>query len=72
MTRKDRHPGPPGTARRRGAPRGRAAAAAELREVEEIRAFLTGRTNGGSLLHALYDHILDEPVPTRLRTLLEK
>jgi Anti-sigma factor NepR len=72
MTRKDRHPGSPGPTRRRGAPRGRAAVAAERREVEEIHAFLTGRTNGGSLLHALYDHVLDEPIPSRLRTLLKK
>jgi hypothetical protein len=29
----------------------------------EIRAFLTGKTDGAALLHALYDEILDEPVP---------
>ncbi|MGH7093205.1 MAG: NepR family anti-sigma factor [Stellaceae bacterium] len=33
---------------------------------------MTGRTNGSSLLHALFDRVLDEPVPSRLRTLLKK
>jgi hypothetical protein len=32
-----------------------------------IRDFLAGRTDGADLLHALYDHVLDEPVPERLR-----
>ena len=31
-----------------------------------IRAFLSGRTDGQDVLHALYDHVLDEPVPERL------
>ena len=38
---------------------------------EQIRAFLVGRTNGETLLRALYDPILDEPVPARLRRLLQ-
>jgi hypothetical protein len=67
MTRKDRHPGAAAAGRKRAATRDPAALAAERREAEEIRAFLTGRSNGGSLLHALYDHILDEKVPSRLR-----
>ena len=36
----------------------------------QIRDFIAGRSNGESLLHALYDHVLDEPVPERLRALL--
>lgn len=36
----------------------------------EIRDFLAGRTDGEVLLHALYDHVLDEAVPERLRALL--
>ena len=38
----------------------------------EIRDFLTGKTDGEDLLHALYDHVLDEPVPERLRALLRR
>jgi hypothetical protein len=37
---------------------------------EQLLDFLDGRTDGEELLHALYDHILDEPVPERLRALL--
>jgi hypothetical protein len=33
----------------------------------EIRDFLSGKTDGESLLHAIYDDVLDEPVPERLR-----
>lgn len=36
----------------------------------QIRDFIAGRTNGEGLLHALYDHVLDEPVPPRLRAVL--
>ena len=36
----------------------------------DIRDFLAGNTDGEDLLHALYDHVLDEPVPERLRALL--
>ena len=32
----------------------------------DIRDFLNGKTEGEGLLHALYDHVLDEPVPERL------
>jgi hypothetical protein len=35
-----------------------------------IAAFLDGRTNGEELLHALYDHVLDEPVPQFMRRML--
>jgi hypothetical protein len=37
----------------------------------QIRAFLAGDNHGKDLLHAIYDHILDEPVPERLRALLK-
>jgi hypothetical protein len=36
-----------------------------------IRAFLAGDTDGEDLLHELYDHVLDEPVPERLTALLK-
>lgn len=38
----------------------------------DIRDFLSGRTDGEDVLHALYDHVLDEPVPERLRALLRR
>ena len=38
----------------------------------EIRDFLTGKTDGEDLLHALYDHVLDEPVPEHLTALLKR
>ena len=37
---------------------------------DEIVDFLDGRTNGERLLHTLYDYILDEPVPERMREAL--
>ena len=37
----------------------------------QIGAFLAGRTNGEELLHALYDHVLDEPIPESMRRLLD-
>ena len=36
----------------------------------DIRDFVDGKTDGEELLHALYDHVLDEPIPERLRALL--
>jgi hypothetical protein len=36
----------------------------------DIRDFLAGKTDGETLLHALYDHVLDEPVPQFLRAVL--
>jgi hypothetical protein len=36
----------------------------------QIRAFLDGKTHGEELLHRLYDHILDEPIPERLNAVL--
>ena len=37
----------------------------------QIRGFIAGDNDGEDLLHALYDHVLDEPVPERLRALLK-
>jgi hypothetical protein len=37
-----------------------------------IMDFLDGRTHGEELLHALYDHVLEEPVPGRMRALFTK
>jgi hypothetical protein len=37
---------------------------------EQLLAFLDGRTDGEELLHILYDHVLEEPVPERMRALL--
>ena len=37
-----------------------------------IRAFLDGETDGEDVLHAIYDHVLDEPVPERLRAALKR
>lgn len=39
---------------------------------QEIRDFVAGKNDGEQLLHALYDHVLDEPVPERLRALLRR
>ena len=36
---------------------------------DQIADFLNGKTHGESLLHALYDHVLDEPIPERMRGL---
>ncbi len=37
-----------------------------------IAAFLDGASNGEELLHALYDHILDEPIPQSMRRILQE
>ena len=39
---------------------------------QDIRDFLDGKNAGEGLLHALYDHVLDEPIPERLRALLKQ
>ena len=36
----------------------------------QISAFLNGDNNGEALLHQLYDHVLDEPLPEQMRKLL--
>jgi hypothetical protein len=38
---------------------------------QQIADFLDGRTHGEELLHALYDHVLDEPIPESMRRLLD-
>ena len=38
---------------------------------DQIVDFLNGKTHGEGLLHALYDYILDEPIPERMRGLFE-
>ena len=38
----------------------------------DIRDFVAGKNEGEELLHALYDHVLDEPVPERLRAVLRR
>ena len=38
----------------------------------DIRDFLAGGNEGEDLLHALYDHVLDEPVPERLTAILKR
>jgi len=37
----------------------------------DIRDFLAGKNDGEDLFHALYDHVLDEPVPQFLRDVLK-
>jgi hypothetical protein len=37
-----------------------------------LRAFLAGDSDGNDLLHALYSHILDEPIPERLHALVRR
>ena len=36
---------------------------------DQIADFLDGRTHGEELLHALHDHVLDEPIPRQMRAL---
>jgi hypothetical protein len=38
----------------------------------QIIDFINGKTHGEKLLHALYDHILDEPIPERIRSLFKE
>ena len=37
---------------------------------DRIADFLDGRTHGEDLFHELYDHVLAEPIPHRMRMLL--
>jgi hypothetical protein len=39
---------------------------------KDIRDFLTGKNDGEEVLHALYDHVLDEAVPQRLLDVLKR
>ena len=43
-----------------------------LRSTARSAIFSIGKTDGEDLLHALYDHVLDEPVPERLKALLRR
>jgi hypothetical protein len=44
--------------------------AGQCRSVQQqIIDFLEGRTHGSELLHALHDHVLDEPIPERMLAL---
>jgi hypothetical protein len=36
---------------------------------EQLLDFLDGRTDGEELFRALFDHVLDEPVPENMRAL---
>jgi hypothetical protein len=38
---------------------------------EAINEFLAGRSNGELLLHGLYDHVVEEPIPERLAGLVD-
>jgi hypothetical protein len=40
--------------------------------VDHITAFLDGRTHGEDLLHELYDYVLEEPIPQRVREILDR
>jgi hypothetical protein len=43
------------------------------RSVEaRVAAFVEGRTNGEELLHALFDHVLNEPIPQSMREILKE
>jgi hypothetical protein len=37
-----------------------------------MSAFLDGKTNGEELLHALFDHVLHEPIPQSMRAILKQ
>jgi hypothetical protein len=39
---------------------------------DRIADFLDGITHGEELLHELYDYVLEEPIPQRMRALLSK
>jgi hypothetical protein len=39
---------------------------------DRIGDFLDGRTHGEDLLHELYDYVLEEPIPERMREILDR
>jgi hypothetical protein len=45
--------------------------AAAASRPEAIKDFLAGRSDGEVLLHGLYDHVIEEPIPERLAGLVE-
>jgi hypothetical protein len=50
---------------------GRAPTIGQDWSTQELDRFLSGRNNGGKLLHALFDEVLEEPVPSRLVTIMK-
>jgi hypothetical protein len=38
----------------------------------QIEHFLAGDTTGSALFHALYDHVLSDPVPQHLKDMLRR
>lgn len=36
---------------------------------QQVSDFLDGKTHGEELFHALYDHVLEEPIPERMGAL---
>jgi hypothetical protein len=46
------------------------AGSAQRSVADRIVDFLDGRTYGEDLFHELYDHVLAEPIPQRMRALL--
>jgi hypothetical protein len=46
------------------------AGSAGLSVADRIVDFLDGRTHGEDLFHELYDYVLEEPIPHRMRVLL--
>ncbi|HEY3910780.1 MAG TPA: hypothetical protein VGM07_12925 [Stellaceae bacterium] len=47
-------------------------AAAQGGAAGRIAAFLAEDSDGGELLHALYDHVLDEPIPPAMLALVRQ
>jgi hypothetical protein len=47
-------------------------APAPLSVADRLAAFLEGGTHGEDLLHELYDYVLDEPIPQRIREILDR
>jgi hypothetical protein len=39
---------------------------------QQILDFVDGKTHGEELLHALHDHVLDEPIPERMLALFRQ
>jgi hypothetical protein len=50
---------------------GRAPTVGQAWSTREVERFLGGRNNGDKLLHAIFDDVLEEPVPSRLATILK-
>lgn len=50
---------------------GRAPTIGQDWSAREVERFLGGRNNGDKLLHAIFDEVLEEPVPSRLATIMK-